>query len=178
MFWFGSNSIKNQFLHVKQRWLRSNLLCRWRRSMIGLSCSSIWTASTVRLKNIWIRKDWAESRSVNLFFLDLHSTLIKQILILAVVQYLENAGIIAVNYAARALGVTRHMREKEAKAACPELICVRVPSKNGKADLTKYRDAGLRVAKVLQTFTPLLERASVDEGESPAILSLVYRSLY
>lgn len=83
----------------------------------------------------------------------------------AVVQYLENAGIIAVNYKARDLGVTRHMREKEAKAVCPDLICVKVPSKNGKADLTKYRDAGFRVAKVLQTFTNLLERASVDEGK-------------
>lgn len=68
------------------------------------------------------------------------------------------------NYEARSLGVTRHMREREAKAVCSELICVKVPSKNGKADLTKYRDAGLQVAKVLQTFTPLLERASVDEG--------------
>lgn len=86
-------------------------------------------------------------------------------LLAAVVQYLENAGIIAVNYAARALGVTRHMREKEAKAACSQLICVKVPSKNGKADLSKYRDAGYNVAKVLQKFTPLLERASVDEGD-------------
>lgn len=34
----------------------------------------------------------------------------------------------------------------------------------GKADLTKYRDAGKEVAQVLQTFTPLLERASVDEA--------------
>lgn len=39
------------------------------------------------------------------------------------------------------------MREKEAKAACPELICVKVPCLRGKADLTKYRDAGLEVAK-------------------------------
>lgn len=66
---------------------------------------------------------------------------------IAVVQYLENAGIIAVNYTARAKGVTRHMREKEAKAACPELICVKVPCLRGKADLSKYRDAGLEVAK-------------------------------
>lgn len=80
-------------------------------------------------------------------------------------QYVENAGIIAVNYPAKALGVTRHMRENEAKSVCPSLVCVKVPSKNGKADLTKYRDAGIRVAKVLQTFTPLLERASVDEGK-------------
>lgn len=79
-------------------------------------------------------------------------------------QYVENAaGIIAVNYAARALGVTRHMREKEAKAACADLICVKVPSKNGKADISKYRDAGIAVAKVLQSFTPLLERASIGK---------------
>lgn len=88
----------------------------------------------------------------------------KVFLVLAVVQYLQNAGIIAVNYKARDLGVTRHMREQEAKAICSELICVKVPSKNGKADLTKYRDAGCKVARVLQTFTPLLERASVDEA--------------
>lgn len=69
------------------------------------------------------------------------------------------------NYAARALGVTRHMREKEAKAACPDLICVKVPSKNGKADISKYRDAGIAVAKVLQSFTPLLERASIGESK-------------
>lgn len=67
------------------------------------------------------------------------------------------------NYAARAMGVTRHMREKEAKAVCESLICVKVPSKNGKADISKYRDAGIAVAKVLQSFTPLLERASVGE---------------
>lgn len=79
-------------------------------------------------------------------------------------QYTENAGIIAVNYPAKALGVTRHMRENEAKAVCPSLIAVKVPSKNGKADISKYRDAGVAVARVLQTFTPLLERASVDEA--------------
>lgn len=98
----------------------------------------------------------------------------------AVVQYLENAGIIAVNYAARALGVTRHMREREAKAFCKDLICVKVPSKNGKADLAKYRDAGYQVAKVLQSFTPLLERASVDEGNFIILsrFSLHHRSIF
>lgn len=84
---------------------------------------------------------------------------------IAVVQYTENAGIIAVNYAARALGVTRHMRENEAKAACPNLICVKVPSKFNKADISKYRDAGKRVANVFETFTTMLERASIDEGK-------------
>lgn len=79
-------------------------------------------------------------------------------------QYTDNAGIIAVNYPAKALGVTRHMRENEAKAVCPTLNAVKVPSKNGKADISKYRDAGVRVARVLQEFSPLLERASIDEA--------------
>ena len=35
-------------------------------------------------------------------------------------------GLIAVNYAARAKGITRHMKAKEAKALCPELHCVHV----------------------------------------------------
>ena len=32
----------------------------------------------------------------------------------------------AVNYPARAAGITRHMRRAEAKAKCPELQCVHV----------------------------------------------------
>ena len=35
-------------------------------------------------------------------------------------------GLIAINYAARAQGITRHMRVHEAKARCPELVCVHV----------------------------------------------------
>lgn len=89
--------------------------------------------------------------------------------------------IIAVNYPAREKGVTRHMRGDDAKKYCPEIELVRVPTVRGKADLTKYvlansvnfysfyiffryRDAGKRVSDVLQTFTPYLERASVDEA--------------
>lgn len=34
-------------------------------------------------------------------------------------------GLIAVNYAARAAGITRHMRVWEAKKHCPELKLVR-----------------------------------------------------
>lgn len=83
---------------------------------------------------------------------------------IAVCQYTENAGIIAVNYPARALGISRHMREKEAKAACEQLTIVKVASKHGKADISKYRDAGAEVAKVFLKFTELLERASIDEG--------------
>ena len=35
-------------------------------------------------------------------------------------------GLIAINYAARAAGITRHMRVKEAMAKCPELQCIHV----------------------------------------------------
>lgn len=72
--------------------------------------------------------------------------------------------IIAVNYAARAKGVTRHMRGDEAKEQCPDIQLVKVPNVREKADLTKYREAGKEVATVLKRFTPLLERASVDEA--------------
>ncbi|XP_055551666.1 DNA polymerase eta [Wyeomyia smithii] len=85
---------------------------------------------------------------------------------IAVVQYnpWQGGGIIAVNYPARAKGVTRHMRGDEAKQHCPEIVLPQVPQVRGKADISKYRDAGKEVAAVLQTFTPLLERASVDEA--------------
>ncbi|XP_050068688.1 DNA polymerase eta [Anopheles maculipalpis] len=85
---------------------------------------------------------------------------------IAVVQYnpWQGGGIIAVNYPARAEGVTRHMRGDEAKQHCPEIELPQVPQIRGKADLTRYREAGKEVADVLQRFTPLLERASVDEA--------------
>ncbi|XP_073943536.1 DNA polymerase eta [Choristoneura fumiferana] len=85
---------------------------------------------------------------------------------IAVVQYnpWKGGGIIAVNYVARARGVTRHMRGDEAKEKCPDIQLPSVPCNRGKANISKYRDAGIEVAKVLQTFTPLLERASIDEA--------------
>ncbi|EDW79041.1 uncharacterized protein Dwil_GK12166 [Drosophila willistoni] len=86
---------------------------------------------------------------------------------LAVVQFSnwsKNGGIIAVNYAARAKGITRHMRADEAKDLLPEIVLVKVPNIRDKADTTKYRDAGKEVANVLQKFTKQLERASVDEA--------------
>lgn len=42
-------------------------------------------------------------------------------------------GLIAVNYAARAAGITRHMRVNEAKQKCPELICCHVQTLGGPA---------------------------------------------
>ncbi|XP_058128932.1 DNA polymerase eta [Anopheles ziemanni] len=85
---------------------------------------------------------------------------------IAVVQYnpWQGGGIIAVNYPARAKGVTRHMRGDEAKQHCPEIELPQVPQVRGKADLTRYREAGKEVAEVLKCFTPLLERASIDEA--------------
>ncbi|XP_053657779.1 DNA polymerase eta [Anopheles marshallii] len=85
---------------------------------------------------------------------------------IAVVQYnpWQGGGIIAVNYPARAEGVTRHMRGDEAKEHCPEIELPQVPHVRGKADLTRYREAGKEVADVLKSFTPLIERASVDEA--------------
>uniref|UniRef100_A0A182VR94 DNA polymerase eta n=1 Tax=Anopheles minimus TaxID=112268 RepID=A0A182VR94_9DIPT len=85
---------------------------------------------------------------------------------IAVVQYnpWQGGGIIAVNYPARAEGVTRHMRGDEAKQHCPDIELPQVPQVRGKADLTRYREAGKEVANVLKSFTPLLERASIDEA--------------
>ncbi|XP_045446005.1 DNApol-eta [Melitaea cinxia] len=85
---------------------------------------------------------------------------------IAVVQYnpWKGGGIIAVNYLARARGVNRHMRGDDAKEKCPEIQLPSVPCPKGKADISKYRDAGIEVAKVLQKFTTLLERASIDEA--------------
>ncbi|XP_066153827.1 uncharacterized protein DNApol-eta isoform X6 [Euwallacea fornicatus] len=85
---------------------------------------------------------------------------------LAVVQYNQwrGGGIIAVNYPARDKGVQRHMRGDDAKAHCPEIVLVQVPEVRGKAELSKYRDAGKRVVEVLQTFSANLQRASVDEA--------------
>uniref|UniRef100_A0A1B6CUZ6 DNA polymerase eta n=3 Tax=Clastoptera arizonana TaxID=38151 RepID=A0A1B6CUZ6_9HEMI len=85
---------------------------------------------------------------------------------MAVVQYntWKGGGIIAVNYEARDRGVTRHMRGDEAKKHCPEIELVSVPSVRGKADLTKYREAGREVVSVLCKFSKCVERASVDEA--------------
>ena len=84
----------------------------------------------------------------------------------AVVQYKDwkGGGIIAVNYEARAFGVTRNMRGDQAKELCPEIVLCRVPEVRGKADLSKYRNAGREVIEVLLTFGATVERASVDEA--------------
>nr|CAD7441825.1 unnamed protein product [Timema bartmani] len=80
---------------------------------------------------------------------------------MAVVQYNK---IIAVNYEARAFGVSRHHRGDVAKQKCKDIILVSVPSDRGKADGSKYRDAGREVIDVLCQFSDCVERASVDEA--------------
>jgi len=84
----------------------------------------------------------------------------------AVVQYntWKGGGIIAVNYEARACGVTRQMRGNDAADKCPEIRLVKVPEHRDKADLTKYRKAGREVIEVLLSFNCVVERASIDEA--------------
>ncbi|ESO84458.1 hypothetical protein LOTGIDRAFT_222102 [Lottia gigantea] len=84
----------------------------------------------------------------------------------AVVQYKKwkGGGIIAVGYEARACGVTRSMRGDDAKEKCPSIHLVHVPEVRGKADLTKYREAGAEVIEVFSKFSDCVERASIDEA--------------
>lgn len=60
-----------------------------------------------------------------------------------------NGSLIAVSYEARAEGVRRGDRGSDAVKKCSELYVMQVPVKRGKADIAMYRDAGLRVLKVL-----------------------------
>ncbi|KAK8378420.1 hypothetical protein O3P69_011130 [Scylla paramamosain] len=84
----------------------------------------------------------------------------------AVVQYnsWRGGGIIAVNYEARGFGVKRGMRGDQARERCPDIQLVQVPVSRGKADLTKYREAGKEVINVLVEFSDCVERASIDEA--------------
>lgn len=84
----------------------------------------------------------------------------------AVVQYntWKGGGIIAVNYEARARGVKRFGRGEDAQRACPDIHLFSVPEVRGKADLTRYREAGASVIEVLCKFCDCVERASIDEA--------------
>ncbi|KAK2164994.1 hypothetical protein LSH36_56g00017 [Paralvinella palmiformis] len=84
----------------------------------------------------------------------------------AVVQYKKYKGgsLIAVSYEARAKGVKRGMMGDDAKALCPDIHLFRVAEVRGKADLTKYREAGAEVIDVLSSFSQSVERASIDEA--------------
>ena len=68
------------------------------------------------------------------------------------------------------------MRGDESSKLCPDLHIFSVPEKNGKADLTRYRDASAEVFNAITQFIAeleenaesnssiILERASVDEA--------------
>lgn len=91
-------------------------------------------------------------------------------------RYISGGGLIAVNYEARGFGIKRGMRGHEAKALHPDLHVFLVPDTNGKADLTRYREASAEVFKCIQSFIEecesecqeknliILERASIDEA--------------
>jgi len=73
------------------------------------------------------------------------------------------AGLIAVSYEARALGVKRGMSAAAARKICPKLITVVVPVAGGKANLAIYKEGGQRVVRILARFASAVEKRSVDE---------------
>jgi DNA polymerase eta len=60
----------------------------------------------------------------------------------------KGGSIIAVGYEARKEGVKRGTSSEQAKLVCPALCVARVPEAHGKANLTRYREAGAEVVKV------------------------------
>jgi len=78
----------------------------------------------------------------------------------------SNGSIIAVSYEARARGVTRFFKAREAVNACPEIVIIQVPTSHGKSDMSIYRDYGARALKVIQKTCgagAVMEKASIDE---------------
>ena len=70
----------------------------------------------------------------------------------------QGGAIIALSYEAKAKGVKRNMRGQEAQSLCPGLRLARVREKNGKADLSVYREAGTRVFEACAEFGATCER--------------------
>eukprot|EP00887_Chlorella_sp_A99_P005175 scaffold1.g5175.t1 len=107
-------------------------------------------------------------------------------------------GLIAVNYAARARGVTRHMRVGEARKLCPELVLAHVETIGAggevhdggtggefkdkrltqKASLERYRRSTAEVMALLHRLLPgvTIEKASIDEVYAD-VTSMVDREL-
>ena len=87
--------------------------------------------------------------------------------------------VIAVNYPARSYGVKRGMTVKEVRAKCPTIHLIHVelvgnnsispttktPSAStSKVSLERYRLASESIMSIFQRFSPLCERASIDEA--------------
>ncbi|KAK4048261.1 N-acetyltransferase eso1 [Microbotryomycetes sp. JL221] len=89
-------------------------------------------------------------------------------------------GLIAVNYPARAFGITRHEPPAEALKKCPNLMLVHVATyrigdqepgywigakpETHKVSLDPYRRESLRILKCFGEFGPIVEKASIDES--------------
>jgi len=61
------------------------------------------------------------------------------------------------NYKAREFGVRSAMSTHMAKKLCPQLIFIR-------PQFSKYKEASSRVFEILEKYTPLIERVSIDEA--------------
>jgi len=91
-------------------------------------------------------------------------------------------GLIAVNYPARAFGITRHLPFDEARKKCPDLICVHVATyaqgdseteakyhenpkpETHKVSLDPYRRESVKILKIFSESCPTIEKASIDEA--------------
>ncbi|KAH9441283.1 hypothetical protein Pst134EB_029946 [Puccinia striiformis f. sp. tritici] len=92
-------------------------------------------------------------------------------------------GLIAVNYPARAFGITRHLDFDEAKKLCPDLICVHVATyaqgdsseteakyhdnpkpETHKVSLDPYRRESVKILKIFSESCQTIEKASIDEA--------------
>ncbi|CAO3598521.1 unnamed protein product [Absidia cylindrospora] len=90
------------------------------------------------------------------------------------------SSLIAVNYAARAAGISRHCSVDDAKKLCPEINLVHVatyapnettaqyhtnPSQaTHKVSLDSYRNAGKKIFKIFNQHCPLLQKLGSDEA--------------
>ncbi|KNE57282.1 hypothetical protein AMAG_03014 [Allomyces macrogynus ATCC 38327] len=89
-------------------------------------------------------------------------------------------GLIAVNYAARAAGIQRHMTVTDARQKCPDIRLVHVATyndthpeptyhanptpKSHKVSLEPYRRASTQIFQIIARFAKSFERASIDEA--------------
>ncbi|ORY84148.1 hypothetical protein BCR35DRAFT_290430 [Leucosporidium creatinivorum] len=89
-------------------------------------------------------------------------------------------GLIAVNYPARAYGITRHEPPSEALKKCPHIVFIHVATyRNGdsepgywddakpethKVSLDPYRRESLKILKIFNEHCPIVEKASIDES--------------
>eukprot|EP00043_Microstomoeca_roanoka_P018891 m.206278 g.206278 ORF g.206278 m.206278 type:complete len:183 (-) comp16904_c1_seq7:47-595(-) len=79
---------------------------------------------------------------------------------LAVQQW---SGLIAIDYACKAAGVTRFMNMEEAKRICPDIQFVHVDIVHDKVSLEPYRRASRAIMSIFEEFG-VCEKAGMDEA--------------